>query len=382
MDTFFVSVERLLDPKLKGLPVIVGGNPFGRGVVTSCSYEARTYGVRSAMPIRKAYQLCPKGIYLRGNYRYYSEYSAKVTNLLAELVPLMQKSSVDEFYVDLSRCEGIRGPVYDWAQSIQRTIIGETELPVSLGLAVNKLVAKVATTQVAKKSVNRHHYVLPGEEAAFFAPLSIRALPGIGAKTEVFLREHNLKQLGQLASMPKEVMGRLLGKSGLSLVDRAKGIDNSPLYVEHDQVSYSRETTFSEDTLEIEKLFGVLLMLSSRLAADLRKAKKMAKTFSLKLRYSDFQTYSKAISWEYTNTDQAMYKLAKKLLISLWKPKSKVRLLGIEASNVIDDIEQYYIFEELGDEQTLCRAFDNIRAKHANAKNSGTLIRYAGSLAR
>lgn len=376
MDTFFVSVERLLDPKLKGRPVVVGGNPFGRGVVAGCSYEARAFGIRSAMPIRRAYQLCPSAVYLPGHYQKYSEYSKQVTEMLADLVPAMEKSSVDEFYLDLSRSERLKGNAFEWAKQIQRTVNGETKLPLSLGLAANKLVAKVATTQVAKQIEVKHHQVLTGSEAAFLAPYPIRALPGIGEVTEHFLLEHNIEKIGQLAASPKEIMGRLLGKTGHSLVDRAKGIDNSPLIITRDQRTYSRESTFEEDTLNVENLFGILLALSSQLATDLRKAKKQARTFTLKLRYTDFSTYSRAhTTTSYTNSDQPIFKIAKKLLVGLWTRRMRVRLLGIEASKLVDDLEQDYLFEELGDNKTLCRAFDKIRAKHGN-----TMIRYAAAI--
>lgn len=368
MDTFFVSVERLLDPKLKGRPVIVGGNPFGRGVVAGCSYEAREFGVHSAMPIRQAYQLCPKGIYLRGNHLYYSEYSKLITTILGELVPQMEKSSVDEFYLDLSQCERLKGDTYRWAQEIQKTINGETELPLSFGLAANKLVAKVATTQRAKKVQEKHFAVPNGNERSFLSPFPIRALPGVGEVTERVLTTYGILTIGQLAKTPSQALERTQGKFGRALIEKANGIDHSIITPTREQKSYSRESTFSQDMMEIDQLFAQLLGLSSELGADLRAAKRVARKFTLKLRYADFTTITRSITTDHTNQDHLIYHLARKLFIGSWTRRVRVRLLGIEASDLLEDLAQDFLFEEEAGNPELYKAFDLIRLKYGSEK--------------
>lgn len=370
MDTFFVSVERVLDPTLRNRPVIVGGDPFGRGVVAGCSREARAYGVHSAMPIRRAYRLCPEAAYIRGNYLHYGEYSRTVTELLRDLAPIVEKSSIDEFYLDLSHTERLAGNAYDWAQRMQKEIMGETELPLSLGVATNKLVAKVATTQVAKTNDLHHHRIVPGGERAFFAPYPIRVLPGIGEKTEQSLLPFGIRTLGELSQTAVPLLERLYGKTGRSLAERSQGIDHSPVITTRDQKSYSREETFMEDTLDLSKLFGTLLSLSSRLAEDLRTAEVLTEKITLKLRYSDFTTVTRTRTCSWTNQDQTIYKIVEKLFKEIWTRRVRVRLLGVEASSLITDVEQHGLFtaETDGSEKkpldTVYTMFDGLRDKY------------------
>jgi DNA polymerase-4 len=370
MDTFFVSVERVLDPSLKNRPVIVGGDPFGRGVVAGCSREARAYGVHSAMPIRRAYRLCPQAAYLHGNYVHYGEYSRVVTDLLRDLAPAVEKSSVDEFYIDLSRTERLHGSAYEWAQRMQQEIMGETELPLSLGLATNKLVAKVATTQVAKNNEAHHHRVEAGSERAFFAPYPIRALPGIGEKTEASLLPFGIRTLGELALTPVQLLERLYGKTGRALFEHSQGIDHAPVITTRDQKSYSREQTFMEDTLDLSRLFATLLALASQLADDLRQAAVLTEKITLKLRYSDFTTVTRTRTCSWTNQDQSIYKIVEKLFKELWTRRVRVRLLGIEASSLITDVEQHPLFTATTDGSDkkafdpLYTTFDHLRDKY------------------
>jgi DNA polymerase IV len=364
MDTFFVSVERLLDQKLEKQPVIVGGSPFGRGVVAGCSREARMFGVHSAMPIRQAYRLCPRAVFLRGNYIHYAEYSRLITEMIADIVPLMEKSSVDEFYLDLSHCERWKGSAFDWGQEIQKMVRGETNLPLSFGLATNKLVAKVATTQVAKKQIETPRYqVEPGNEASFLAPFPIRAMPGIGEATETTLTPFGIYKIGQLAQTPYQLLQRLYGKTGKSLHEKANGIDHSPVITTDEQKSYSRAETFSEDTIDGEQLSTELLRLASKLGSDLRHAKVFAGKITLTLRYSDFTTVTKCISCSYTNQDQEIHRIAEKLFRQLWTRRVRVRLLAIEATSLLEDLAQDYLFTEYN-EQGLYRACDGLRATY------------------
>ena len=377
LDTFFVSVERLLDPALNKRPVIVGGNPFGRGVVAGCSYEARAYGVHSAQPIRRAYKLCPNAVYLHGSYIHYAEYSKLVREMLTELAPICQVSSVDEFFLDLSRTESLKGDTHRWAQEIRKTVCGETKLPLSCGLATNKLIAKVATTEVAKKGAARHFKVPDGEEAVFLSPLNIRALPGVGEVNETRLLELGILRIGQLAQTPLPILSRFFGrKAGNNLLERAQGIDHSIVLPTREQKSYSRERTFGEDTLEVEKLYSALLSLSSSLASDLRKAKLLTAKLTLKLRYSDFQTVTKSLTCSWTNQDQAIYRLAEKLFRALWTRRIRVRLLGIEATTLLEDFEQQFLFVEEQVDDPLYSAIDSIRSKYGKK-----LVGFASAIA-
>ena len=248
LDTFFVSVERLLDPALNKKPVIVGGTPTERGVVAGCSYEARAYGIQSAMPLRQAYRLCPTAVFMHGHYTHYGEYSKLVSEILNDLAPQIEKSSVDEFYLDLSGCQRLKGNAFAWAKEIQKTVNGETRLPLSNGLATNKLVAKVATTQVAKKDVSRAYVVSTGEESTFLAPLPIRAMPGIGEVTEQMLLTYGMHNIGQIAKTPLQLLQKLFGKTGKSLYEHANGIDYSSVIPSREQKSISRETTRRRST--------------------------------------------------------------------------------------------------------------------------------------
>lgn len=377
LDTFFVSVERLLDPALRARPVIVGGDPTGRGVVAGCSYEARRFGVHSAMPIRTAYRLCPQAVYLRGHYLAYAEYSRLVTQMMAQLAPVVEKSSVDEFYLDLSHCERLKGDAYTWARSIRAEVNGETQLPLSFGLASNKLVAKVATTQQAKKQAEERSYqVRMGDEQSFLAPFPIRALPGIGPVREAELREIGFQRIGDIAKTPTQVLERYYGKEGRSLANRSRGIDYSPVTPVHEQQGYSREQTFGEDTLDVEHLLGTLLSLSSRLAQDLREAKVMTEKVTLKLRYADFQTVTKTVSVSFTNADQAIYQTALKLFKQLWTRRVRVRLLGVEASQLIDDLRPGYLFaEDQARTSTIYTTLDDLHRKYGSK-----IVRYASTL--
>ncbi len=364
LDTFFVSVERLLDPKLNGKPVIVGGNPYGRGVVAGCSYEARAFGVHSAQPIRQAFRLCPTAAFLHGNYLHYAEYSKLVSELLRELTPVCERASVDEFYLDLSRCERLTGNAYEWAQSIQHTVQGETELPISFGLAANKLIAKVATTEVAKKGAARHHTVELGREREFLSPFPIRALPGIGAVSEEQLEAYGIRRIGQIAELPSMLLQRLFGKTGQNLHQRANGIDHSPVITTREQQTYSRERTFGADTLDPEFLFSQLLSIASELASDLRAAKILTQKLTVKLRYTDFQTVTKTLSCSWTNEDRTIYKLAEKLFRAVYTRRVKVRLLGIEAHSLLPDLEQEFLFTETKPFNPVYATIDLLKEKY------------------
>ncbi len=375
LDTFFCSVERLLDPSLNKKPVIVGGSPFDRGVVAGCSYESRAYGVRSAMPLRQAYKLCPSGIFLRGNYNHYGEYSRLVAEILSEIAPEVEKASVDEFYLDLSHTERLKGNTFVWAQDIQKTINGETQLPISFGLASNKLIAKIATTQVAKKITEKSHSVPQGEETTFLAPLPIRAMPGIGEVTEKTLLTYGMKTLGQIATTPVQLLQRLFGKVGRSLHDRSNGIDLSAVVQTREQKSISRENTFGEDTYDVQKIVSTLHILAADLAEELRANKLLARKIGVKLRYTDFHTVEKSQTVNFTNSTQEIYTIAERLLRTVWTRRIRVRLVGIQAQDFIDDIAQCFLFGEEKKDTKIDSVVDSLNQKYGN-----NILTYASHL--
>ena len=366
LDTFFVSVERLLDPKLKSKPVIVGGTPFERGVVAGCSYETRKYGVHSSMPLRQAYRLCPNAIFLHGHYTHYGEYSRLVSEILTDIAPQIEKSSVDEFYLDLSGCEKLKGNTFTWAKEIERTITGETDLPLSFGLAANKLVAKVATTQRGKHSDTKGFEVQPGLETNFLAPLPIRALPSIGEVTEEALITFGLHTVGQIAKTSVQLLQKLFGKTGKRLFDYANGIDLSPVIHQREQKSISRENTFSEDTFDVQKIISTLHVLASDLAEELRSNGQLAQKLAVKLRYSDFHTVTKSQSVSYTNSTQDIYRIAELLLRKVWTRSIRIRLIGIEAHDFIEDLQQLYLFDGAKKEGKIDSVVDSINRKYGN----------------
>ncbi len=343
MDTFFVSVERVLDPALNGRPVIVGGTPFERGVVAGCSREARQYGVHSAMPLRRAYELCPRAVFLHGHHQHYMEYSDRVTEILTDSVPVLEKASVDEFYLDLSGCERIMGSDSDWGRSLKRTVVGEVGLPLTYGIARNKLVAKVATN-VGKKIGDL--YVPEGTEERFMAPHPIRIMPGIGEVTEREMLSMGIHLIGDIARLSPQVLSHLYGRVGITLHDHARGIDNSPIRPYRKQKSLGSEHTFHEDVLDPTVVLASLRRLSQKVGQELRERSLMTKTVTFKLRYADFVTVTKAMHCDYTNGDKALYTLAERAFSDLYTRRVRVRLVGITTSDLTEDCSQLFLFSD------------------------------------
>lgn len=366
MDTFFVSVERLLDPTLNGRPVVVGGSPYERGVVAGCSREARVYGIHSAMPLRMAYERCPGAVFLYPNFTHYAEYSDRIAELLTDTVPVMEKASIDEFYLDLSGCGRVFGPEEQWSKKLKRTIMGEVKLPLTYGIARNKLVAKVATN-VGKSAGDL--LVPDGCEAKFLAPHRIRVLPGVGEVLERELLLMSLPFIGDIARLSPRIFSHMYGKSGRTLHEHARGIDHSPILPYRKQKSVSAEHTYDEDVMAPETMLATLKHLALRIGQDLRKHRFLTKSVSLKLRYSDFKTVTKTLRCEYTNADHAIYTLAERSFRALYTRRVRVRLLGISTTDFIDDYEQLFLFnEEETKHDRLYAGLDSIRqrfGKHA-----------------
>ena len=342
MDAFFVSVERILDPSLEGKPVIVGGDPHGRGVVAACSYEARKYGIHSAMPVRNAYRLCPKALFLHGHYKEYVRYSNAVKLLLEEKFPLVQQASIDEFYFDFTGCEKIYGKPEKFAKELQNEIQHKFSLPCSMGISSNKGVSKIATDFKKPCGIT---FVPHGKEKEFLAPLAIERIPGVGKKTFPILRARGFKTIGDIASASPDYLATVLGKFGTDLWNRANGFGNDILSVEHDRKSISKETTFNQDIVGNTEIENHLFELTAKVAQLLRNENFQTSTVSIKLRYSDFSTITRAKTLhEPTDDDKIIFETAAKLFRNAYSRRVGVRLIGIHLSNLSHSSEQEVLF--------------------------------------
>ncbi len=363
MDAFFVSVERILDPSLEGKPVIVGGDPHGRGVVAACSYEARKFGLHSAMPIRNAFKLCPHGIYLHGHYKEYVRYSNAVKNLLEKKLPVVQQASVDEFYIDFTGCENIYGSAPDFAAALQKEIADKLLLPCSIGIASNKTIAKIASDFKKPKGIT---YVEPGKEKEFLSPLQIERIPGVGKKTFPILRARGFRTIGDLAESSPDYLSTLLGKFGTDLWEKANGHGNDILYSEQERKSVSKETTFDEDKVSKHEIENYLFELTGKVGQLLRNEEWQAQTISIKLRYSDFETITRAKTLTHpTDDDKIIFETARSLFRNAYTRRVGIRLIGIHLTKLNHFFEQEFLFddEELIRKRML-RAVMKIRDKY------------------
>lgn len=357
LDSFFVSVERLLDSSLNGKPVIIGGTS-DRGVVASCSYEARQFGVHSAMPSKMAKQLCPQAIFIHGDHDQYSKYSNIVTEIIEAQAPVVEKASIDEHYLDITGMERFIKPSMLWAHELREKIIKETGLPISYGLSANKTVSKVATNEAkpnGEKSVNF------GSEKNFLAPLSIKKIPGVGDKTYMLLRNMGIEKIQTVQQMPVELMQRVLGESGLSIWKKASGIDNSPVEPYSERKSMSSETTFDKDTTDIKKLKQNIVTMIFELAYQLRKSRKVTGCIALKLRYSDFQTHTFQCRIPYTSNDHILLDKAMELFEKNYSRRVLIRLIGMKLSHLVSGFNQIHLFDDSEEKIKLYQALDRIR---------------------
>ncbi|MGS2763276.1 DNA polymerase Y family protein [Sinomicrobium sp. M5D2P9] len=361
LDTFFVSVERLLDSRLKDRPLLVGGLS-DRGVVAACSYEARTFGIHSGMPMKMARELCKEATVIRGDAATYTRYSGVVTELIRENVPLFEKSSIDEFYADLSGMDRFFG-TYRYASGLRQKIIRETGLPISFGLSVNKVVSKVATNEAKP---NNQMLVELGREKPFLAPLSIRKLPMIGDKTYLTLRNLGIKQVKTLQEMPGEMLYRVLGRNGLTIWERANGIDTTPVIPFSERKSISTERTFDRDTIDVHLLRTLLAAMTENLAFQLRRGEKLTACISVKIRYSDFQTYSKQLKIPYTSADHILIPRILELFHQLYNRRLLVRLIGVKFSHLVHGNYQINLFEDTEETIRLYQAMDKIRLRYGD----------------
>jgi DNA polymerase-4 len=340
MDAFFVSVERLLEPSLAGKPVIVGGNPNGRGVVASASYEARAFGIHSAMPLAQARRLCPQALFIEGRYGAYCDYSEKLRTIFESYSPLVEMCSLDEAYIDLTGTERLHGEALRAAEALHKRVARETGLPCSLGLASNRLVAKVAS-DLAKP--NGLLAVPAGAERAFLAPLALRRLPGIGPHTAERLQLYGLRTIGDIPLLGKHALEHLFGSYGSALYESALGADDSLVapYAEQKSpaprrgASLGREHTFDEDTCDPAQILATLSYLSEKVAGELRELGARAKTITLKLRYSDFKTITRSLTLgDPTDDECELFRVGKMLFERSYTRRVRIRLIGIGASNL------------------------------------------------
>jgi len=356
LDTFYVSVERIINTELKSKPLLVGGTS-DRGVVAACSYETRGFGVHSGMPMKMAKELCPEAVVIRGNAGTYSKYSDVVTEIIKEQVPLFEKSSIDEFYADLSGMDRFFG-CYKFATEMRQKIIRETGLPISFGLSVNKVVSKVATNEAKPNNQLKIDF---GLEKPFLAPLSIKKIPMVGDKTYQTLRNLGIRQVKTVQDMPVDIMQRVLGANGRVIWKRANGIDNTPVVPFHERKSISNERTFDRDTIDVTKLKGILIAMTENLAYQLRRGDKLTACIAVKIRYSDFNTYSKQSRIPYTSADHILIPKILELFNSLYNKRMLVRLIGIRFSHLVSGNYQINLFEDTEETLNLYQAMDHVR---------------------
>jgi len=364
LDAFFVSVEQVFDPSLKGKPVIVGGHPEGRGVVASASYEARAFGVRSAMPVATAKRLCPGAIFITGNFARYRDASRKFMAILADFSPFLEPGGLDEAYLDATGFESLYGSMYNMGVLIKKRVRDELGLPVSLGIASSKIVAKIASAASKPDGLLE---IEDGKEAAFLAPLPVSKMPGVGKKTESVFLSLGIKTIGDIAGAPEDRLTSSLGMHGFHLRNFAKGLDDRPVETRGEAKSMSRETTFATDTLDREFLNATLYHLTERVGADLRSHEKLARSVTLKLRYTDFTTVTRSQTFKQAiDGNQDIFETGKKLLAqTLNARKQPVRLIGIAVSGFVPVVRQLDMLDgKTARLAELNRTVDRIRARY------------------
>jgi DNA polymerase-4 len=361
LDTFYVSVERKIDSRLKNKPLLVGGTS-DRGVVAACSYETRGYGVHSGMSMKLARQLCPEAIVIRGNAGTYSKHSDEVTEIVKEQTPLFEKSSIDEFYADLSGMDKFYG-CYKLATEIRNKIIHETGLPISFGLSINKVVSKIATGEAKP---NDQLMIDTGHEKEFMAPLSIKKIPQVGDKTYQTLRHLGVRKIQTIQEMQEDMMIRVLGKNGSMIWRRAQGVDNRPVIAFNERKSISTERTFDKDTIDIPKLKSILIAMTENLAFQLRRGDKLTACITVKIKYSDFNTYSKQMRIPYCSADHILIPKILEIFERLYNRRLLVRLIGVRFSYLVSGNYQINLFDDTESALNLYHALDKMREKYGD----------------
>jgi DNA polymerase IV len=371
LDTFFVSVERLLNSELNNKPVIIG-SLSDRGVVASCSYEARQFGVHSAMPMKMALNLCRDATVIRGDMDLYSKYSGMVTDIIAEKAPLYEKASVDEHYLDITGMDRFWG-AQKWTQELRQTIIKETGLPISCGLSVNKTVSKIATGEAKP---NGEKQVGKDNVKPFLNPLSIRKIPMIGPKTYQLLRSMGVANIETLSAIPVEMMESVLGKNGIEIWRRANGIDFTPVVPYSEEKSISSERTFENDTIDVMMLEQILTGMTEKLCFKLRKKEKLASVVTVKIRYANYDTHTLQQKLAYTSFDHVLMETARSLFRRLYQRRMLVRLIGIKLGGLVHGAQQLNLFDNNEKQVRLYLSMDKIRRRYG----AGAIQRASGIL--
>lgn len=360
LDTFFVSCERLVNLQLKGIPLIIGGGD--RGVVSSCSYEARTFGVRSAMPIKMALRLCPQARVVKGDMELYSRMSHTVTEVIEESAPVMEKASIDEFYLDLTGMDKFFG-AYKWTNELGAKIEKETGLPISYALSVNKTVSKIGTGE----SKPHGHREIPSIGVhSFLNPLSIKKMPMVGNTTFQLLSRVGIRTIGTLSEMPIEVLQQMIGKNGTDLWKKANGIDETPVMPYSERKSISKERTFSSDTMDIRAVKSLISGMAEQLSYQLRQEKWLTSTVVIKIRYSNFDTETKQCRVTYTAADHTLARVALELFDKIYTRRMRLRLIGLRFTDLVHGSYQMNLFEDNAQLINLYQAMDAIKMRYGN----------------
>jgi DNA polymerase-4 len=369
LDAFFVSVERLNDPSLAGKPLIVGGRE--RGVVAACSYEARKYGIHSAMPMKTAMRLCPHATVVGGSRGEYSKFSRWVTDIIAAKAPLFEKASVDEFYLDLTGMQKYFQP-YQWVIDLRSEIIDKTKLPISFGLASNKMVAKIATDEAKP---NGYLHVPFGREKEFLSPLKISKIPGVGTHTCSSLMEIGIETIKDLSEYPVALLEKRFGKYGIDLHNKSNGVHYGEVIPYHESKSISTENTFEENKKDVYFLLKELVRMVEKIAHELRRQNKTAGCIAVKIRYPDFETTSRQTSIPFTFYDDELILKAKELFHKLYRKGEPVRLLGARLSELADEAIQTNLFENVEKKTGIYKAIDDVKDRFGK-----TIITKGGGL--
>jgi DNA polymerase IV len=363
LDAFFVAVECKRDKRLKGKPLIIGGQSR-RGVVAACSYEARRFGVHSAMPMYLAMQLCPDALVISGDMEAYSQHSHLVTDIIANSVPMFEKSSIDEFYIDASGMDKFFG-AFKWAKELRRKIIDDSGLPISLGMSVNKLVSKVTTNEFKPDAEKQ---IPAGTEKEFLAPLAVEKIPMIGKQTSAFLYDMGVRTVATLREMPLKFLVSAFGKNGIALWNKAHGIDESPVVPYSEQKSISTESTFESDTIDVKRLKSILIAMVEKVAFQLREQKKLTSCVTVKIRYANFDTETKQIQIPYTSSDHVLLRTVTQLFDKLYNRRMLIRLVGVRLSGLVHGNYQISLFDDTAEGIRLYEAIDHIKHKHGVEK--------------
>lgn len=363
LDAFFVAVECKRNSRLAGKPLIIGGSSR-RGVVAACSYEARRFGVHSAMPMYLAMQLCPDALVISGDMEAYSQHSHLVTDIIADSAPMFEKASIDEFYIDASGMDKFFG-AFTWATGLRKKIMHESGLPISLGMSVNKLVSKVTTNEFKP---NAEKQIPAGMEKEFLAPLAVEKIPMIGKQTSSFLYDMGVRTVATLREMPLKFLVSAFGKNGISLWNKAHGIDESPVVPYSEQKSISTESTFESDTIDVKRLKSVLIAMVEKVAFQLREQKKLASCVTVKIRYANFDTETKQIQVAYTSSDHMLLHIVTQLFDKLYSRRMLLRLVGVRLSGLVHGNHQISLFDDTAEGIRLYEAIDRIKHKHGVEK--------------